>query len=139
MTTYKIIDGLKKLLKNSFFEQFNKTLIEYAIIRLDELYKERMAAMNNIDKEFLRAEKLQEEIDNIKNNNGLPCKIGDKVYVLRNYNGKHIIKNGVVSEMFYDTDMNLIIVAKNTGRGRWGSKIFGTYESANRKILELGR
>ena len=60
----------------------------------------------------------------------LPCKIGDTVYGIRRFHGDRIVKSGTVSEMFYNKNMELVIVIKNLCRGFWGENIFGTKEEA---------
>ena len=59
----------------------------------------------------------------------LPCKIGDTAYGIRRYQDR-IVKAGTVSEMYFNQNMELIIVIKNLCRGFWGENIFGTYEEA---------
>ena len=59
----------------------------------------------------------------------LPCKIGDTVYGIRRYKDR-IVKSGIVSEMFYSQDGELIIAIKNVCRGCWGKQIFRTLEEA---------
>ena len=60
----------------------------------------------------------------------LPCKIGDRVWCIRNYKGHKHPQDGIVSEMFFDDDMQLHIVVKYIGRGTWGKEIFATREDA---------
>lgn len=66
----------------------------------------------------------------------LPCKIGDKVWTVRCYKGIYKPQEGFVSEMYFLPNMELQIVVKHVGRGRWGEKIFSTYEEAKRKAEE---
>ena len=73
----------------------------------------------------------------MKQNNDLPCKIGDTVYCIRNFKGQKHIKKGFVSEMFYRNDMELVIVVSNIGRGLYGEKVFNTMEEA-RRYLKCG-
>lgn len=70
----------------------------------------------------------------MKQNNDLPCKIGDTVFCIRDYKGQKHIKKGFVSEMFYRKDMELIIVVSNIGRGLYGEKVFNTMEEAERYL-----
>ena len=70
----------------------------------------------------------------MEKNNILPCKIGDTVYCIRNFKGKKHIKKGVVSEMFYRNDMELVIVVSNIGRGLYGEKVFNTMEEAEQYL-----
>lgn len=60
----------------------------------------------------------------------LPCKIGDTVYGIRRWHDTNVAKAGIVSEMFYNRDGELIIAIKNVCRGCWGRQIFGTREEA---------
>ena len=70
----------------------------------------------------------------MKQNNDLPCKIGDTVFCIRDYKGQKHIKKGFVSEMFYRKDMELVIVVSNIGRGLYGEKVFNTMEEAERYL-----
>lgn len=74
------------------------------------------------------------EINRQKSENELPCKIGDTVWCIRNYNGKPRPKEGKVSEMYYIEDMSLTIVVKGVARGKWGKDVFATEEEAIKKI-----
>lgn len=64
----------------------------------------------------------------------LPCKIGDRVFVLRRYGGKRYRPvEGVVSAMFYDNEMQLRITVKSLRyAGMWGETVFATREEAER-------
>lgn len=64
----------------------------------------------------------------------LPCKIGDTVWVIRNYRGVNHPQLGEVSEMFFDVDMALQIVVKHVGRGKFGEKVFRTLEEAEQAL-----
>ena len=66
----------------------------------------------------------------------IPCCIGDKVWVMRSYNGVPQAREGVVSEMYFIEKMTLVIVVKNIARGQWGKKIFATREECERAIAE---
>lgn len=66
----------------------------------------------------------------------LPCKIGDRVYCIRNYNGIPTARGGIVKEMYYNTDMSLTIVVWGVARGKWGVKIFATREECEQAIKE---
>lgn len=71
----------------------------------------------------------------LKNNvMAIPCKIGDKVWVIRNHRGTKKPHSGPVSEMYFTSDMQLAIVVKGIGRGAWGVKIFPTQEAAERAL-----
>ena len=60
----------------------------------------------------------------------LPCKIGDVVWTIRHFHSKKCVQQGIVSEMFFTKDMELEIVVKHIARGKWGEKVFATYEDA---------
>lgn len=64
----------------------------------------------------------------------LPCKIGDRVWAIRNYKGVRHPQESIVNEMFFTPDMRLIIVVKCIARGEWGETVFGTYEECQRAI-----
>lgn len=65
-----------------------------------------------------------------------PCKVGDEVWAIRTFgNGKKVPQKGKVSEMYYiDESMRLCIVVKGITRGRWGEKVFPTFEDADRYL-----
>ncbi len=56
----------------------------------------------------------------------LPCKIGDYVWAIRNFNGHKHPQRGVVSDMYFTRDMQLNIVVKYVARGKWGETVFAT-------------
>lgn len=60
----------------------------------------------------------------------LPCKIGDKVFGLRRYSYQRILKQGVVEGISFDKDMNLVIHARQIGKGIWGRDMFATEAEA---------
>lgn len=62
--------------------------------------------------------------------NAPPCRIGDVKWGIRRYRGTRKVAKGVVSEMFYTRDMKLCIVLRSVCRGRYGEKVFDTYEEA---------
>lgn len=66
----------------------------------------------------------------------LPCKIGDRVYCIRKYNGIPAARAGTVKEMYYNTDMSLTITVMGVARGQWGVKIFATREECEQAIKE---
>lgn len=66
----------------------------------------------------------------------VPCKIGDRVWAIRNYKGIKHPQEGIVNEMFYTQEMRLVIVVKHIARGEWGETVFGTYEKCQRAIEE---
>lgn len=61
-----------------------------------------------------------------------PCRIGREAYFIRTYEGRKIIRQGVISELFFREDMTLIAVVKNIGRGVIGKDVFLTYEEAEK-------
>ena len=73
---------------------------------------------------------ILQAIDEAPAVNPLPCKIGDKVWAIRNVHGVPKPQHGVVSDMLYTDDMRLSIVVRYIARGEWGKKIFGTLEEA---------
>ena len=66
----------------------------------------------------------------------LPCKLGDKVWAIRRFNGGILrAVKGVVSAMQYiNSDMVLSITVQNTCRGEWGKVVFATKEDAEAEI-----
>lgn len=64
----------------------------------------------------------------------LPCKIGDRVWAIRNYKGTLTPQEGIVREMFFDDGMNLVICVKHIARGLWGKTVFATKEEAEAEI-----
>lgn len=65
----------------------------------------------------------------------VPCKIGDMVYAIRNFNGVKMVRRGKVTHMvFVDEQMRLSITVDKTSRGQWGERVFPTYESACEKL-----
>lgn len=60
----------------------------------------------------------------------LPLKIGDRAYTIVNYKGTKKIKIGVVSQMYFSEEMELVISVKNICRGLYGKKVFKTYLEA---------
>ena len=66
----------------------------------------------------------------------LPCKIGDQAWSIRNNRGCLIAKEGPVSEMFFNVNMELIIVVQRVGRGIWGEAVFPTKEEAESSIMK---
>ena len=64
----------------------------------------------------------------------LPCKIGDSVWSIRSYRGQKHPTKGVVSEMFFNSAMQLVIVVSRVARGLWGEAVFATQEEAENAI-----
>lgn len=67
----------------------------------------------------------------------VPCKINDVVYGLVKYNGGMKVKKGIVNEMFFTKDMELVIVMYHLIRGKWGEVIFPTEEAAEAALKAL--
>ena len=63
----------------------------------------------------------------------LPCKIGDMMWCIKNQAGIYTAQQGIVSEIFFRSDMELIIVVKYVGRGVYGDKIFSTQKACKEK------
>lgn len=88
------------------------------------------------------AEALNMAISALANDNNvghkveIPCKIGDEVWAIRNYNGVKHPQKGFVSDMLFTRDMKLHIVVKHIARGEWGKDVFATYEEAAEAIGE---
>lgn len=83
-------------------------------------------------------EQLKKEIENTPTVDAvkLPCMIGDYVWAIRNYKGIKHPERGVVSEMFFSTDMKLCIAVKHIARGEWGKIVFATDKEAYAAIGE---
>ena len=96
---------------------------------------ERMDAVKGIDlarlRELAEAEREGRAVV-------LPCKVGDTVWVLRNYSGVIMPMSGIVEEMNFTRWSNPNIVVHGIGRGRWGEKIFATASEARRALAEKG-
>ena len=67
----------------------------------------------------------------------LPCKMGDIVWGLKQYNHKLIVKQGTVHQMFFGEDMRLCVCVKNVCRGEWGQNVFATKEEAEAAIAKM--
>ena len=66
----------------------------------------------------------------------IPCKEGDEVWVLRNYQGVRHPQRGIVSGLTITRDLRLLITVKHIARGEWGKAVFATYEEAAQAIKE---
>ena len=64
----------------------------------------------------------------------VPCKIGDQVWCIRRHNGGSTVMGGIVSEIRFDDNMELVFSVKYIAQGKWGKKIFPTYEAAMEAI-----
>lgn len=67
----------------------------------------------------------------------LPCKIGNTAYAIRDYKGVKKIQKSIISEMYYTKNMELMIVAKYVGRGKFGEKIFPTEQEAQAALEKM--
>ena len=86
---------------------------------IDKLYLEKCQEVNRLKAQVAQLKKLCP-----------PCRIGQEAYFIRRYNGQKIIRQGVVSELYFREDMTLIAVVKNIGRGIVGETVFLSYEAA---------
>lgn len=64
----------------------------------------------------------------------LPCRIGDMAYAIRNYRGAYHVQQGVISDMFYSDEMQLVVVIRHIARGIVGRSVFLTREAAEAAI-----
>ena len=69
----------------------------------------------------------------------LPCKIGDTVWAIRSFHGKKHPQQGIVSDMYFLSNMELQIVVKYVARGEWGKTVFATCEAAEKALAERSR
>lgn len=67
-----------------------------------------------------------------------PLKIGDTAWAIRKYKGATYAQQGIVNEMFYNKNMELVIVVKNIARGLFGEKVFATKEEAEQALKQMG-
>ncbi len=67
----------------------------------------------------------------------IPCKIGDRVWAIRSYNGSKHPQEGIVSEIYFLPDMTLQIVVKHVARGIFGKTIFHTLHETQEAIDRL--
>lgn len=64
----------------------------------------------------------------------IPLKIGDTVFAIRNYRGVEHVQKTKVSEMFFTSDMRLMIVCRYVARGEFGKDVFQTMQEAQTEI-----
>lgn len=69
----------------------------------------------------------------------IPCKIGDTCWAIRRTPGGKKIFQTVVSEMYFVSDMKLVVVGRNISRGEVGKDIFLSADDAIKYINELNR
>lgn len=60
----------------------------------------------------------------------LPCRIGDKVWCIRGISNKLYVKDGIVGEVFFNSNMELVISVKHILKGKWGKDVFASKEEA---------
>ena len=95
--------------------------------------KADMAVCTNAQPYFQAAAKIIAHLPKAKAV-ALPCRIGDRVWAIRNYKGFLNPKEGVVSQMFFSDNMDLVICVKFEARGLWGKTVFATKEEAEAEI-----
>lgn len=66
----------------------------------------------------------------------LPCKIGDTVWGIAEQFGRIKAREGVVPQMYFGENMEIVIIVKNVATGLWGKKIFAAKEECERAIRE---
>lgn len=66
----------------------------------------------------------------------IPCKIGDRVWAIRNFKGVKHAESGIVNDMLFTKEMKLQIVVKYVARGEWGKVVFATKEEAEAAIVK---
>lgn len=64
----------------------------------------------------------------------LPCRIGETVWGVSTYNKSQKVRLGVVSEMVFNSNMELIITVRGISRGRWGESVFSTEAEAKAAV-----
>jgi hypothetical protein len=69
----------------------------------------------------------------------LPCKIGQRVWAIRNFRGVKHAESGIVNEMFFTDQMKLQIVVKYVSRGEWGKTVFATSDEAEAALAKMDR
>ena len=97
--------------------------------------KADMAVCTNAQPYFRDAARIVELLPKAKAV-ALPCRIGDRVWAIRNYKGILHPQEGIVSDMYFSSNMELVICVKNIARGIWGKAVFATKEEAE---AEIGR
>lgn len=71
---------------------------------------------------------ILEAIDEAPAVNPIPVKIGDTAWAIKRRDGRKFPVSGVVSEMYYTDEMELVIVLRYIKRGKLGKEIFRTEE-----------
>ena len=88
---------------------------------VSKLYLEKCQEVNKLKAQVARLKRLCP-----------PCRIGQDAWYIRRYNGLEVIRQGVISELYYRADMTLIAVVKNIGRGIVGETVFLDHEAAEK-------
>lgn len=64
------------------------------------------------------------------------CNIGDQAWCIRKHTGGVTAMAGIVSNIRFDENMELVYTVKFIGQGKWGDRIFPTYEAAMEAMNE---
>lgn len=67
----------------------------------------------------------------------VPCRVGDKVWAIRDFKGIKHPQEGIVSEMYFTKEMKLHIVVKYVARGEFGKTVFFTREEAENALNQM--
>ena len=86
---------------------------------IDKLYLEKCQEVNKLKAQVARLRRLCP-----------PCRIGQDAWYFRTYNGQDVIRQSIISELYFREDMTLIAVVKNVGRGIVGKDVFLSKEAA---------
>lgn len=65
-----------------------------------------------------------------------PCKLGDILWAIRASRTNVFVKSGRVSQMKYNSNMDLLITVRNIATGTLGKTIFLTQEAAEKALKE---
>ena len=69
----------------------------------------------------------------------LPLKIGDQAWGIRNFHGCRRAQLGIVHEMFFDHNLNLVIAVTCICRGVYGKTVFSSKEDCEAAIEKLSK
>lgn len=89
-----------------------------------------------IDRAVSIVKSISKDIDEESGLVFVPCKIGDEVYGIRRCKGKKSIVAGIVSEIYFSQENQLIITVYHVCRGFWNESVFATYEAAEAALKE---
>ena len=64
----------------------------------------------------------------------LPCKIGDEVWCIKRFNRARKVVSAHVSEMYFSSEMRLVIVCYHAVRGELGKTVFLTRAEAEKAM-----